>query len=116
MASMLTIAPAMASKSSSLGIGTISLDFSATLICPSTSRWRAAKAEIMWIGALTPFLLVGASQRLAIDGDHISGRPSQGRDPSDEAALEFLGVERREDVAEVIVRGSTIAKWPEPAQ
>src|SRR5450631_2882237 len=29
-----------------------SFDFSATLTCPSTRRWRAAKAETMWIGAL----------------------------------------------------------------
>jgi hypothetical protein len=61
------------------------------------------------------FLLVGAPQGLAIEGDHISRRPGQWSDPSDEAALEFLGVERREDV-EVIMRGSTVAKWPEPTQ
>ena len=29
----------------------ISLDLSATLTCPSTRRWRAAKADTMWIGA-----------------------------------------------------------------
>jgi len=62
------------------------------------------------------FLPAGALQRLAIDGDHISDRPGQGRDPSDEAALEFLGVKRREDVAEVIMRGSAVAKRSEPTQ
>jgi hypothetical protein len=36
-------------------MATNSLDFSATLTWPSTSRWRAAKAEAMWIGALAPF-------------------------------------------------------------
>ena len=36
-------------------MATISLDFSATLTWPSTRRWRAAKAETMWIGALPPF-------------------------------------------------------------
>jgi hypothetical protein len=40
-----TIAPSIASKSSCLRIATISLDFSATLVCPSTRQWRAAKAE-----------------------------------------------------------------------
>jgi hypothetical protein len=25
------------------------------LDCPSTRRWRAAKAQIMWIGAFAPF-------------------------------------------------------------
>ena len=34
----------------------ISLDFSATLTWPSTRRWRAAKAETMWMAAL-PVLL-----------------------------------------------------------
>jgi MFS family permease len=32
-------------SSSSAGMATISLDFSPTLTCPSTMRWRAAKAE-----------------------------------------------------------------------
>src|SRR5262245_37785459 len=51
LASMVTIAPSMANMSSSLGMAMISLDFSATLIWPSTRRWWAAKAETMWIGA-----------------------------------------------------------------
>jgi hypothetical protein len=37
----------IAIMSSNFGIATISLDFSATLTCPSTRRWRAAKAETM---------------------------------------------------------------------
>ena len=56
MASMVTIAPSMASMLSNLGIAMISLDFSATFTCPSTMRWRAAKAETMWIGAMSPVL------------------------------------------------------------
>ena len=32
-------------------MATISLALSATLTWPSTRRWRAAKAETMWIGA-----------------------------------------------------------------
>ena len=39
--------PSIASKSSSLGMATISFALSATLIWPSTRRWRAAKAETM---------------------------------------------------------------------
>jgi len=34
----------------------ISLDLSATLTWPSTRRWRAAKADTMWIAAFAPFL------------------------------------------------------------
>jgi hypothetical protein len=52
IASMVTTAPSIAIRSSSFGMATISLDFSATFTCPSTRRWRAAKAETMWMGAL----------------------------------------------------------------
>jgi hypothetical protein len=37
---------------------------------PMTRRWRAAKAETMWIGALA-LLLVEAARGLAVDGDHL---------------------------------------------
>src|SRR4051794_307864 len=40
IASMVTTAPSIAIRSSSFGTATISLDFSATLTCPSTRRWR----------------------------------------------------------------------------
>ena len=33
-------------------MATISLDLSATLTWPSTRRWRAAKAETMWMASL----------------------------------------------------------------
>jgi hypothetical protein len=52
---------------------------------------------------LRPTLLIGAPQRLAIDGDHIGTQPSQLADPGDEAALELGCVEGRKDVAELIV-------------
>lgn len=55
MASMVTMAPSMAIMSSRAGMATISLDFSATAICPITSRCRAAKAETIWIGFLEFF-------------------------------------------------------------
>src|SRR5208337_3188093 len=65
------------------------------------------------LGAL---LLVGPTRGLSVDGDHPLWCPSQRRNPGNEAALEVLGVKRREDIAEVIVRRRAIAKWPEPAQ
>ena len=49
------------------------------------------------------FLLVGTAQRLAVDGDHIRRRAGQRRNPSHEAALELLGIERRKNIAEVIM-------------
>src|SRR5271165_4362112 len=56
IASIVTIAPSISNIVRSLGIAMISLDFSATLTCPSTTRWPAAKADTMWIGALPPLL------------------------------------------------------------
>ena len=49
-------------------------------------------------------LLERAAHRLAIDGDDVRRRASQRGDPAGKALLELLGVERGEDVAEVIVR------------
>ena len=113
---MVTIAPSIASMSSSLGMAMISLDFSATLTWPSTRRWRAAKAETMWIGGLPPFFRPDRRDGLAIDGDHPVRRSGQRRDPGDEAALELLGVERGQDVAEMIVRRRAVLERPEAAQ
>ena len=74
------------------------------------------KVVTMWIGAPGALLLVGSVRGLAIDGDHPLRRSGHCGDPSNEAALELLGVERCEDVAEVIVCRRTIAKSSEPAQ
>src|ERR1700685_4207672 len=87
MASVVMMAPSITNMSRSAGMAMISLDLSATLTWPSTRRWRAAKADTMWIAA---------AQRLAVDGDHIRRHPDQLGDPGDEATLEFRGVERRE--------------------
>ena len=61
-------------------------------------------------------LLAGAAQRLAVDGDDLPRRAGQRRHPLHKAALELLGVEGGDDVAEVIVRRRSVAKRPEPAQ
>jgi hypothetical protein len=61
-------------------------------------------------------LLVGAAQRLAIDGNHIGRRAGQRSHPGHEALLELVGVESGKNVAELIVRGRTVAKRPKPAQ
>jgi 5,10-methylenetetrahydrofolate reductase len=65
---------------------------------------------------LGAFLLVGAAQRLAVNGDHIGRRAGQRRHPRNEAALKRFGIERRKNIAEVIVGGRPVAKRPEPAQ
>jgi hypothetical protein len=51
-----------------------------------------------------------------VDGDHIRRHPDQLGDPGDEATLEFRVVERRENVAEVVVRRRPIAERQKPAQ
>src|SRR5208337_1639348 len=115
IASMVTIAPSMTIMSSSFGIATISLDFSATLIWPSTRRWRAAKAETMWIGLSLP-LLAGPPGGLAIDGDDPLGGSGQCGYPGDEAALELLVVQHGEDVAKMVVRRRAVGEGTEAAQ
>ena len=54
--------------------------------------------------------------RLAINGDHVACRPDLGRNPSDEAFLKFVRVQRREDVAQMVVGGRPVAKRPEAPQ
>ncbi len=53
---------------------------------------------------------------LAVDGDDIGGNAGQRIDPGDETSLEGFGIERRQDVAEVVVRGSAAGERPEAAQ
>jgi len=67
-------------------------------------------------GGLPALFLVRPAHRLAVDRDHSRRNAGQGRHPGDETLLEFLGVERGEDVAELIVRRRAIRKPPEPAQ
>src|SRR5688572_8004308 len=55
-------------------------------------------------GSFPALFLVGSTHRLAVDRDHVGRRA--GRDPGDEALLEFLRVKRREDVAELVMRRS----------
>jgi len=52
-------------------MATISLDFSATLTRPRTRRWRAAKADTIWIATFAALLVGRTAQRLAVEGDHI---------------------------------------------
>ena len=54
--------------------------------------------------------LGSAHAGLAVDGHHLLGNPGQGRHPGDEAALERLGVEGGEDVAQMIMGRRAAAK------
>src|SRR6202162_3734382 len=116
MASVVMMAPSITNMSRSAGMAMISLDLSATLTWPSPRRWRAAKADTMWIAAFAPYLVGRGAPRPAGAGDHIRRHPDQLGDPGDEATLEFRGVERRENVAEVVVRRRSIAERQKPAQ
>ena len=61
-------------------------------------------------------LLVGAPERLAVEGDDVRLDADEGGGPGDEAALELLRVEDGKDVAELVVRGGSDQKRPEAAQ
>ena len=57
MASIVTVAPLIVSRSKSFGMATISLDLSATFAWPSTKFWRALHAEIIWMGRNVSMIL-----------------------------------------------------------
>ena len=117
MASIVTIAPEIASIFKSLGMAVISLDFSSTATWPS-SRWLAvAQAWTRWRADLALGPVEGASQRLAVDGDDLPlGRLVQGLDPAEEALLELVGVEPLEEAAEGVVRGDAVGQVQEGPQ
>src|SRR5918994_5721538 len=103
IASMVTMAPSIASMSSSFGIATISFDFSATLTWPSTSRREGGNHMD---GGFPALFLIRAAHRLAVGRDHPGRSAGQRRHPGDEAVLKLLRIERGEDVAELIMRRS----------
>jgi hypothetical protein len=114
IASMVTMAPSIAIMSSSFGIATIALDFSAPL--PEHAALARCESRDHVNRLVRAFLLVGAACCLAIDGDHVASRPGQRCHPGEKAALEGFGIERGKTIAEVIVRRRPIAKRAEPAQ
>jgi len=67
-------------------------------------------------GPLSPGLPVAAAQGLAVDGDDVSGKSAQRRNPVDETALESLGVEHGKDVAKLIMGRRAVLERREAAQ
>ena len=67
-------------------------------------------------GGLPALLASGPAHSLAIDGDNTCGNARHCGDPGDEAALELLGIQRREDIAEVIMRRRAILERAEPTE
>jgi len=56
------------------------------------------------------------SQGQAVDGDHALRYSGDRRHPGGEAALELFGIQRGQDIAEVIVRGRAVAERAEAAE
>jgi hypothetical protein len=54
--------------------------------------------------------VAGTPRRVAVDGDHLGRSPGPRSNPGDEATLELLRIERREDVAEMVVGGGLSRK------
>ena len=102
----------------SLGMATISLDLSATLIWPSTEGAGVPRRpRPCGSGACAAVLLAGPARGLTVNGNHLAaGSPVSGGNPGDEAALEMLGIERGENIAEMIVRRRPVSKRKEPAR
>ena len=57
-----------------------------------------------------------AAHGLAVDRHHPLGDPDQGRNPGHEAALELLGVQGGEDVAQMVMGWRARGERPKPAQ
>src|ERR1700748_2522081 len=111
---MVTMAPSMASMSNSLGMAMISLDFSATWTGPRTRRWRAAKADTMWIAARP--LLLDRREVLPSIAITPSGMLGQGPDPGGKAGLELPGIQRGQNIAQMVVRRSAGREGAEASQ
>ncbi len=67
-------------------------------------------------GGLRALLVAGSAHGLAIDCDHPRGNSRHRGHPGDEAALECIGVQGGEDVAEVIMGRRAILERAETAQ
>ena len=117
MASMVTIAPAISSIFKSFGDGG---DLVGLLV-----HGDLAQQEVVGRGpgvdqvqrrlALGP--VEGAPEGLAVDGDDLPlGRLVQRLDPAEEAPLELVGVEPREEAAEGVVRGDAVGQGQEGLQ
>jgi hypothetical protein len=66
-------------------------------------------------GAFTG-LSPGSAHGLAINRHHPGRHTDQQGGPGDEAALKLLRIEGGEDIAEVVVRWSTVEEWPETTE
>ena len=65
---------------------------------------------------LRSLLLIGAAQRLAVDGNRLNRGLGQNRRPGDEATLQSRRVEGGENVAQMIMGRSPIPEGAEPTQ
>lgn len=94
----------------------ISFDFFPHFDLPKHKALACSEGRNHVNGRFRPLLLVGAPRSLAVNGDHFPPRSGQRRNPGDETTLKLPGVERGENIAQVIMRRRSIAKGQKPAQ
>src|SRR6476660_4891907 len=111
---MVTMAPSMASMSNSLGMAMISLDFAATWTCPRTRRWRAAKADTMWIAARP--LLLDRREVLPSIAITPSGMPVRALTQAAKQVWNWPGIQRGQNIAQMVVRRSAGREGAEASQ
>jgi hypothetical protein len=107
---MVTIAPSIANMLSSDGMATF-VGLFRHLDLPEHEALARCEGRNHMDRRIRAFLLVRPARRLAIDGDDI-GRHTGQRRQSRKATLELLSVERRQNIAEMIVRRRSVAEWP----
>ena len=117
IASMVTMAPSIANMFEQLGDGDDLVRLFRHLDLTEHQALARCEGRDHVDRRLRALLLVGAAQRLAVDGDRPPlGAPVSAATHATKQRWNCLGVERGEDVAEMIVRRRSVAKRPEPAQ
>ena len=116
MASMVTTAPSIAIMSEQRGDGDDLVGLFGHRDLPQHQTLPGGEGRNHMDRLLGVLLRAGAARCLAVDGDDLGGRFDERRNPGDEAASERLGVERGEDVAEMIMRRRAVLERPEAAQ
>src|SRR5690348_17094972 len=108
MASIVTIQPESANCCKSSGIAVISLDFSSVATCAHTRRFSTAHARDPLQRLLACCLIMRASARLAIDGDHSFNSATEPLHPRDKTGFKLLGIDVSKHASKGVMRRNTI--------
>src|SRR5208337_1252315 len=116
IASMVTIAPSIASRSRSSGMAVISLPLASTARAASTSPASCAKAENNMQGAGAALVLLRPAQGLAVDRHDAGNLRLEACNPRRKGPLQRFWIERPQNPAQGLRRRDAMAKRQKTAQ